>query len=424
MGLFSWLFPSPETRLARARALVDEGHPAAALDEVAKLDGPEADGLRRVARAALAQINLDAAISWAEAGDPERVRVHLELAHDYLDGSDAPLRTASNVVRELFAKHEAAAAAAAKEKERRIFGDIGGVVPDFGDEDDARANRVALMVEGYPEALRPGLAGLGASFADAVLALDDNKPDVALLALLALPDDAAPVQYERGRCALALGDPAAAARAFQTAAIRAGGDFNGPNGHTAVLRAECLASTGRIPEAVTVLRHARAAEPDVGGLLYAHLLYGTRALPEAEQVIRDLIRKHPKESQLHLLLARVRRAGGHLVPAMRALEVALESSCEHPGGKCGTRPPDAAVVRLLAGSYLESGTDQARATELLDMLERLPPPPASWEDAWLDAWVARRSGAPDAVDRLRAALAAAPPEERARLPEIEAAARA
>jgi hypothetical protein len=177
MGLFSWLFPSPETRLARARALVDEGHPAAALDEVAKLDGPEADGVRRVARAALAQINLDAAISWAEAGDPERVRAHLELAQDYLDGSDAPLRTASNTVRALFAKHEAAAAAAAREKERRIFGDIGGAVPDFGDEDDARANRIALMVEGYPETLRPGLAGLGAAFADAVLALDDNKPD-------------------------------------------------------------------------------------------------------------------------------------------------------------------------------------------------------------------------------------------------------
>ena len=55
---------------------------------------------------------------------------------------------------------------------------------DLYDPDmDDLENRLALIVEGYPEDLKGAVTDLGATFAKAVLDLDDNRPDRALQAL-------------------------------------------------------------------------------------------------------------------------------------------------------------------------------------------------------------------------------------------------
>ena len=48
-----------------------------------------------------------------------------------------------------------------------------------------------------------------------------------------------------------------------------------------------------------------------GGFLYAQLLAHAEQLEGAELVLRDLIRKHPKQNAFYKLLADVRVRGGH-----------------------------------------------------------------------------------------------------------------
>jgi len=83
MGLLSWLFPSESDRVAKAAALLDRDAFADARLEVLDIDTPEARAIVEKAERALAEHNLDAALSWARAGDVERVQIHLELANQF-----------------------------------------------------------------------------------------------------------------------------------------------------------------------------------------------------------------------------------------------------------------------------------------------------------------------------------------------------
>lgn len=407
MGLWSWLFPTPEDRIAKARRLLDQKQPADARHQVIDLDRPDARALLVEAETALARLNLDAALGYGNAGDEARVRIHLDLAEQFHHGGlEEAFREVRRELRAQRAARTEAQQRAKEEEDRRLMavdplGIQGGPswldpVPDrdvLAPDDEERAQRLALLIENYPEDLRGALRALGAPFARAVLDLDDGRPDLAHTALLGLPDEQPLVQWERARTAHVLGDPAAAARAVRTFAEALGGHRSMGQLHSAAYLAQLLAESGDVSGGLRVLRAARATTPEVGGVLYAQLLEANDELAEADTVLTDQIRRHPTAQALYALLARVRLRGGQRVPAMRALEASMEAICCTPG-KCGSQPPSLDIVRTLATLYLEDGIERARALELAEQAAGLATEP-SWEDAYLAALAGRVTGSPD-----------------------------
>lgn len=422
MGMLSWLFPSPADRVARARRYLDSGDPAEARLEVLEVDHPEAAAIVLEAETQLAQANLDAAVNWCRAGDDFKVHQHLELADQFHKGGlEEEFRTARREMRELRAARDAAEQRKKEEAAARLMsvdplGVTGGPswldpsAPDDlydADRDELEA-RLALLVEHYPEKLRPRVAHLGASFAQAVLALDDGKPHEALPELLALPDDEPLVQYERARAAHVLGDPRAASRALRRL-DELGGHFQVGQTHTGSLLAQVLTEAGDAPGALRVLRDVRSREPKVGGFLFAQLLTMTGELPEAESVLVTLIKAHPRQMALYGMLAQVRLAGGHRTQAMQALEGGLSATCCTPG-RCGYQKPDVGILRTLATLYLEDGIELERARELTEQAAALVQKP-QWEDLYLLALAAHAERRPDAPALTRSLVQRTPPDD-------------
>lgn len=408
MGLFDWLFPSPEKRMDTARKHLEAERWAQAREEVLGLEQPEALALLATAERGLSRLNLDAARSWAQAGDEARVAIHLELAENFHDGSlREEFRVARKEIRELRAQRKAEAKRAHEEREARLLavdplGALGGrslVDPEVevndGEDADELAARLALIVDAYPETLRPAVAKLGADFARAVLDFENGRPDLALQGLLALPDTEPLVLYERARCAMTLGDPKAAARTLRRFAQVAGGHHAVGANHTAVMLAQAEAEAGDVHAALRVLREARSIQPDVGGVLYAQLLEATDELAEADRVLVDLVRKHSRTDALYKLLARVRVKGGERAAAIKALESSFAHHCSTPG-KCGYKAPDPELLRMLATLHLEEGADVPRGLEVAQQAMGLLSG-QSWEDHYLRALVARAEGAPEAA---------------------------
>ncbi len=417
MGLLDWIRPSPEKRLARARDLLVKGAWAEArLDalELGNLHG--AADVIASAEEALARTNLAAAISWAQAGDPERVELHLDLAQRFRStGLEEAFEEARATIRDaLSAKDNAAKARARAEAEQLLH--VDGRFRDAHptdefplpegiseDEADAMRARLALLHESYPEPLRDGMITLGAPFVKAVLDLEDGDAEAALAALVAMPDDEPLVLHERARAAHALGDPAAAARTWRQFAEIAGGHHEIGATHTALLLAQVEAQNGQLGAALAVLEAQRATSPNFGGGLYAAVLEGLGRLPESEGVLRGMIQSSGPHPSIYGAIARVRLRGGHRMGAMQALETCLhEAKCS--GGKCGHTPPDVGIYRTLATLYLEDGQDRTRALELADTARSMTREP-TWEDAYLVALAARARGEAlwtDLAGRLRA----------------------
>jgi tetratricopeptide (TPR) repeat protein len=407
MGLLSWLFPTPETRIARARRHLLGHHYALARDEILELASEEANAVRREAEHGLVRLNLAAVVTWAESGEDQRVTDHLELAEElHHGGLEEEFRDTRRRLREIRTEREAEAAARRAHEARLARVDpLGltgrgllqrpGAEPDLGDTEEQSA-RLALALESYPADLRSGAAALGPEFATAILDLGDGRPDLALQGLSSLPDDAPLVCLERARAAHLLGDPAAAARSLRAFAARAGGHRPIGAEHTGEMLAQALAESGDPTGALRVLRDVRVQAPHAGSVLFAQLLEHRGELAEAEGVLRDLISRNPRQAGLYLMLARIRLAGGHRMPAMRALEQSLASCCEVPG-KCGSQAPDPQIMRTLAILYLEDGIEQERALELAGKsLSRDDKP--SWDGAYLHALSRRAAGDPDAAE--------------------------
>jgi tetratricopeptide (TPR) repeat protein len=415
MGLLSWFFPSPADRVASARRLMDGQRWAEARLDLLELDHPDAAGLVATCETELARMNLVEAVNWARAGDEQRLAQHLELAEQFARGGlEDAFRDARREMRELRAERtelarRAQEAEAARQMSVDPLGMSGGpswldrsVPTDLLDAaDEEAAARLALVVENYAQPLRASVGALGPAFARAILDHEDGRPDLAVQALLELPDDHPVVRYERARAAYALGDPTAAARELRVFATQAGGHHPMGRYHTGEFLALCLAESGRADEGLRVLRSLRASQPKLGAVLYAQLLELTGDLPEAERVLADLIRNHPKDTGLYKLLARVRVAGGERQQAMVALEAAL-TACACAPGKCGYQPPDVGVLRGLATLYLEDGVQTPRGIELAGQALGLVEEP-TWEDAYLRALAARAGKDPQAP-RLAEAL--------------------
>jgi tetratricopeptide (TPR) repeat protein len=403
MGLLDFFRPSPEKRIARARRALDADDPALARDELLGLEGDEAASLRAEAHDRLVTMNLEAAVSWARAGDEERVRVHMGLAAEHHDtGRETDFRDTRRQIREIRQAQEAELEEKRRAEEARLMqidplhqtGD--GALAPLGlddevagpDAEEIRA-RLALVVENYPESLKGSVEELGGDFARAILDLEDGRPDLALQLLLHLPEEAALVRWERARAAHTLGDPKAAARELRAFANLAGGHHAIGQQHSGLLLARVLAESGDAHEALRVLRDLRTRAPNLGGFLFAQLLAATDQLPEADAVLRDLVKRHPLEPAFYLLLAHVRVQGGHRREAMRALEQGLHQN-QCASGTCAARPPDPALKRLLATLYLEDGMETKRALQLLDEapIEGAP----SWDEAYALALAGRERG--------------------------------
>jgi hypothetical protein len=406
MGLLSWLFPSPEQKLEGARRALIAGRFAEARDTALELDIPGAADLVVQAEEALAQLNLAHAVSWAEAGDDDRVKTHLELARQFAkEGMETSFADARRQIQTTRERREKIAAEEARRAADRMLdidlrfrdGQSEEAMPIPEGMDEAEAEelkaRLAILFDGYPEPLRRGMFALGPTFAQAVLDLDEGRAEPALQALIALPDDAPLVLHERARAADALGDPAAAARAWQTFAKVAGGHHPIGAHHTAVLLAQAQAASGDLDGAFQTLTEARKADPDLGSGLYASLLEARGDLAGAERLLRAMLQKYGAQPSLYLAIARVRLRGNHRVEAMQALETSLRQSNCKPG-TCGAKPPDLATHRLLAMLYLEDGIETPRALELADTARQLVQQPI-WDDLYLAALVARHEGSGD-----------------------------
>jgi len=414
MGLLSWFFPSPADRVARARKYLDDGRPDEARLEVLDVDHPDASAVLAEAENGLALLNLDAAVNACRAHDDVRAGELLELADRFhTGGHEERFRDARREMRELRAARSAAEVAAKEDQQRRLLsadplGVTGGPswldktadAAVFGPDREELEARLALAVENYPDDLRASVSDLGATFGQAVLDLDDGRPDLAIQALVALPDDAPLVQWERARAAYAVGDPGAAAKALKRFASLAGHHAIGQR-HTAVFLAQCLAESGDLHQALAVMRSAREDEPKLGGLMFGSLLEATDALEEAEKVLKGVIKDHPRMASAYVTLARVRVKGGYRMEAMQALEAHLSATHCTPG-RCGATPPDLDLHRMLATLYLEDGIERDRALELAATAQSLVQKP-QWGDLYLAALVAKAQGRPETrqlVDRL------------------------
>jgi hypothetical protein len=419
MGLFSWLAPTPDKRLQKAQKHLVAKRYAQAREEVLGLEYHGAEDVLKQAETGLTQSNLEAALSWAQAGDEERVERHLDLASRFHTGGlEAEFKEVRRAVRELREGRQADLDAHERRQEAKLLdydatafrkdAPIPSLPQGLSVEAAEQAMmQISLILENYPKELQATVPELDAGYAKALLELDDNKPDAALQTLLAMNNNHALVRYERSRAAFALGDPAAAEKELKQFAKLAKGHYAMGRHHTAEFLAQVQTAKGDLDAAIQTLVDIRKTEPKVGSFLFAQLLFAKKRHKESETLLRGLISNHPRQTAFYKLLAIVRVDAGLRVQGMRALEQALEATHCAPG-TCGFQPPDPEVKRLLATLYLEDGIEEARAKELISEIPT-PKKPA-WEDLYLSALSAKQNGAHNATQLATSLLAKTPSE--------------
>lgn len=413
MGLWRWLFPTDEDRIAEAKRLLAKGAAADARATIDGVEGAEAEAVRVEASHALARMNLEQAITWAEAGNDAEIVRHLELCEELGKGIEAEMRVGRAKIREIRERHRQEDARREAEKppqdELGLVGKafVRPLPDDLGEDAIEREARGALIIENYPPSLRTGLDRLGARFVDAILTLHDGRPDLALQRLDKLPDH--PLKdYETAMAAIALGDPKRARNDLRRFAQAVGHHPIGMQ-HTGVILAELEAALGKPDVALRLLEELRATDRRLGSHVYANLLVDAGRLDEAVPVLRDLVASYPKEPQFALTLAAVQVQRGERVQAMAALEASMQACCTAPG-RCGSRPPDLEVMKRLATLYAEDGRDLPRVLELADQVG--VPSYDTWEDSYLSALILRQQRDPDAelvAAKLRAQTPAGDP---------------
>jgi tetratricopeptide (TPR) repeat protein len=430
MGLWSWLFPTPEQRLQAARRDLERGRFADARDAAQSLDHPDAAEVVRLAELGLCRLNMAAVESWLEAGDDAKVAQHLELAREFhqpecaeeLAALRVRIRETAQERREDAARRAAVDATRSFEVDPRFHQrhavDALPLPPGVSEEDaEALQARLTILFESYPEALRPGMLRMGAAFSQAVIDLEDGQVDAAWDALVALPEDEPLALYERARAALALRKPAIAVDLLTRFAALAQGHQAVGTGHSGALLARAQAEAGDLPAAIATLTDARRADPDLAAGLYASLLEHAGRLDAAETVLRGLLKKAGNQPWIYNAIARVRVRDGRRLDAMSALERALQT-CGCGPGSCGSAKPDVETYRLLATLYLEDGRDVPRALELADTARSLVEQP-SWDDLYLAALASRARAEPD-VARMVELLQQVTPSDHPRRAAIDA----
>jgi hypothetical protein len=394
MGFFGQLFGTdPDSKIEKAKKMIglSEFHEARWLLE--DLEHPETQDLMTATMNGLIGANLEEGRARYSAGDKIGAEEHLALArefgatHDQLRGARREGRASMPAPKPVAPKVDATPA-----------GDdpIWSLPPE-----DPRL-RYALMMEAYPEPLRERLLALGLGFAEAALLTENGKPEEAFTALqpFTAHDDVA--RYERARAAIAADILPAAASELLAFGDSVGHQTIGTN-HTAVMMCQTLVRLDRAEEAVDRLQPLlenpkNPSEQTMLSGAEAQILFLLGRDDEADVKTAKLLQESSRDMNLVKLLSRIRNRRGQRLNAMQILEDGLNRCCSAPG-KCGSQALDLEAVRMLTVMYLEDRIEPKRTDELRKDLETHRKKPV-WDDAYIDALVARNGMDPDLNQRV------------------------
>lgn len=418
MGLLSWLFPSDEDRIAKGHKLLEEGAWAQARDEVAEVEGPEAEVVRGLAREGLKRKNLELAVACAEAGEMDASAQHMRLAAQFAEKGDPEVRAARRSLREARSKAKRAEAQAMTPQSAggalgamgvqgmavvggAAVGGVEGDDPIFSLPPDHPKVRFALLLERYSDAQAEKLQALGEDFAKAALAMEEGGAAVAVSRFAPFTSREPLARWFRAQAALLSQQPAEAILELRAMHRELDGPQSMAGQNSAAVLAGALVQTGEPAEALTVLDNAlRSAPKDLG--LQVNRALVLEALGEderADELARRIVKQSSRVMEMYKLMARCRVRAGKRMEAMQALEAGLVTNCT--SGKCGSLPFDVQAGRELARLYLEDRLEPMRAAELVSRIHRNTPQP-TWFEAYLDALTARNSGAADTDQRVAA----------------------
>lgn len=365
MGLFDFLSPKPEKKIAKARKLMADDRFAEARLVLIDVDDDAARAALVEAETGLVTVNLQGAKAWARAGNGAQVDDHLERAHAFHKGGMEALfeETEAEIARiRRRADHgkvwEGLATAAARRARlgvdptdpawvARNAGAISLSVPDDKIDRSGLArltiNPEARIYE--PEALQgqadaaamtaalravyPAEMTVEATHGEAAWQTLNGHPEVTVQRLLEERGEDPVIHFELGRAACALADYAGADLAFAEFAVLAGGHQQLGAVHSADARAQVLAHMGETAEALTVLEDARTKTPGLAQPLYAALLVMEHKLDSAEAAIKELTLDPRDERRACIIeaygIARIRSSLLEKYPLLRGLPAATDA---------------------------------------------------------------------------------------------------
>ena len=394
MGFFGRLFGiDADSKVEKAKKMISlsEFHEARWILE--DLAHPETPELMARTMKGLLEANLEEGRARYSAGDKVGAEEHLALAREFGATHDQ-LRQARREGR--------ASMPAPNPVEPKVETAPAGDAPIWSMPPEDPRLRYALMMESYPEGLRERLLALGVGFAEAALLTENGKPEEAFQALqpYAAKDDVA--RYERARAAIAADILPAAASELLAFGDSVGHQAIGTN-HTAVMMCQTLVRLGRAEEAVDRLQPLiddsnNPSEQTMLAGAEAQILFLLGRDEEADVKTAKLLRDSSRDMNLVKLLSRIRSRRGQRLNAMQILEDGLNRCCSAPG-KCGSQALDLEAVRMLAVMYLEDRIEPKRTDELRKDIEKHRKKPV-WDDAYIDALVARNTQEPGIDQRV------------------------
>lgn len=365
MGLFGFLAPKPEKKIAKARKLMADERFAEARLMVLDVDDDGARAVLQEAETGLVRVNLEKAKGWARTGNRTQVEAHMERARNFHKGGLEALfeeTEAAIVTIQRRADHgktwEALATAAARRARlgvdptdpawvARNAGAISLAVPDDKVDRSGLArlkiNPEARIYE--PEALQnqadaaamttalrgvyPAALAVTDAHGEAAWQTLNGHPEIAVQQLIDARGTDPVAHFELGRAACALGHYESAQLAFSEFAVLADGHQQLGAVHSADARAQTLAHLGETGEALEVLEAARRTTPGLAQPLYAALLVMENRLGDAEKAIKRLDLDPRDERRLCIIeafgIARIRPGLLEKYPLLKGLPAATDA---------------------------------------------------------------------------------------------------
>jgi tetratricopeptide (TPR) repeat protein len=385
----------PEQLVQKGERALADGHPAAAMDlfqravERGVTDGDLAQRARQgatQAASALVQLNVAEARLSLEAGDPEGAQGHLDTALQLStdDGQREAIAALQLQVDE---------AVSGADEPQRLFTDVGAV--DVEDEPPEIEWR--RLLDTLDEDWAEDYDSRGTPFRDAVLTLNDGRPEEAVEALAALidaqPDDPV-LRFERGRALMVLERYADALEDLTFARKEIGFEPLDHVGSVQIgaLEIEALLALGRPGEARALAQEAIDDQGEQVNLLFVRG-QAERALEQydaMEQTFSAVTRLSPRLVEAAQMLAEARLRRGELREAAQALEDGIKRHCGT--GTCQLRPMSVEAGRLLARVYLDLEEKPAKVEDLLLQVRGTLEGDVQWVDHLLWARLHHRRG--------------------------------